>query len=131
MRRDDYAALLSLMESGKVVQTKYGRRSEEYMKVWVFASCNSLRGIPPENISRFRPYVFYFKEYTKEEFITVVKKFLVEREGVDPELASYIAEKTSIFTRDVRAARGLGRLCKNKRDVDRYIETVKKYGGFR
>lgn len=130
MGREDLAALLSLMESGKVVETKYGRRSEEYMKVWVFASCNTLKGIPPENISRFRPYVFHFKEYTKEEFIEVVEKFLVEREDVEPNLAKYIAEKVSAFSRDVRAARGLGRICKNTQNVDQYVKTIMKYQGF-
>jgi Holliday junction DNA helicase RuvB len=130
MKREDYAALLSLMESGKVVETKYGRRHEEYMNVWVFASCNNLRGIPPENISRFRPYVFHFREYTVDEFKTVVKMFLVEREGADPDLANYIAEKVSAYTRDVRAARGLARLCRNKEDVDRFINTILKYQGF-
>lgn len=130
MRREDLAALLSLMESGKVVETKFGRRREEYMKIWVFASCNSLKGIPPENVSRFKPCVFHFREYTKEEFIQVVEKFLVERESVDPNLAKYIAEKVSAFTRDVRAARGLGRLCKTVQDVDQYAEIIGRYKGF-
>ena len=118
------------MECGKVVETKYGRRNEEFMKVWVFASSNSLQGIPPENISRFRPYVFHFTEYTREEFITVVKKFLVEREGIQPDLASYIAEKVSSYTGDVRAARGLARLCRNAEEVEKYTKAILKYRGF-
>lgn len=131
MSRNDYACLLSVMESGKVVETKYGRRREEYMKVWVFASCNSLKGIPPENVSRFKPYVFHFREYSKEEFIEVVEKVLVEREGVNPQLASYIAKKVSPFTRDVRAARGLGRLCKTEEEVDKHVQILNKYRGFK
>ncbi|MBW2632330.1 MAG: hypothetical protein JRC90_11360, partial [Deltaproteobacteria bacterium] len=87
--------------------------------------------IPPENVSRFKPYVFHFKEYTKEDFIKVVEKFLVEREGVEPELASYIAQKVSPHTRDVRAARGLGRVCKNREEVNKNIEILTKYGGFK
>jgi len=130
MDRHDYAALLSLMESGKVVETKYGRRREEHMKVWVFASCNRLDGIPPENISRFRPYVFHFRQYTKDEFIEVAKRTLVEREGLDPELADYIAKKVSTFTRDVRAARNLARICRNKKEVDEYVNIIRKYEGF-
>jgi len=131
MNRNDYASLLSLMESGKVVETKYGRRREEHMDVWVFASCNTLRGIPPENVSRFKPYVFHFKEYTKEDFIKVVEKFLVEREGVNPHLAKYIAGKVSPHTRDVRAARGLGRLCETKEEVDKHVQILNKYKGFK
>jgi len=130
MRLEDYAVLLSLMESGKVVETKFGRRHEEHMDVWVFASCNRTKGIPPEVISRFKPFVFHFRQYTAEEFKAVVKKFLVEREGVSPELASYIADKVSPFTRDVRAARGLARHCKSRKEVDEYIKTILKYKGF-
>jgi hypothetical protein len=55
---------------------------------------------------------------------------LVEREGVDPNLANYIAEKVSAYTRDVRAARGLARLCRNREDVDKYVNTILKYQGF-
>jgi len=50
MSREDYAVLLSLMESGKVTETKYHRRREEHMDVWVFATANTLRGVPPENV---------------------------------------------------------------------------------
>jgi Holliday junction DNA helicase RuvB len=130
MKREDYAVLLSLMESGKVVETKYGRRHEEYMNVWVIASCNTLKNIPPEVISRFRPFIFHFREYNLEEFKAVVKKFLTEREGVSTDLAEYIAEKVSAYTRDVRAARGLARHCKTKEEVDKYIETLTKYKAF-
>lgn len=129
MDREDYAVLLSLMESGKVVQTKYGRRDEEHMKVWVFASCNKLTGIPPENISRFRPFIFRFRDYNEEDYAKVVVAFLVQRENIPEELAKYIAEKLKGTTRDVRAARGIARLCRSKEEVDRYFETVMKYGG--
>jgi len=131
MNRDDLACLLSIMESGKVVETKYGRRHEEYMDVWVLASCNSLKGVPPENVSRFRPYVFHFREYTPEEYVKVVVKVLTEREGVDPDLANYIASKLVGLTRDVRAARGLGRVCKTKDEVDKHMEILKRYEGFK
>jgi len=129
MNREDLAVLLSLMESGKVVETKYGRRSEEHMRVWVFASCNTLSGIPEENISRFRPFIFHFREYTREEFIAVAEKFLVEREGVEPKLARHIAERVSAYTRDVRAARGFGRICKDAESFEKYMETTAKYRG--
>jgi hypothetical protein len=101
------------------------------MDVWVFATANTLRGIPPENVSRFKPYIFHFREYTPEEYVRVVVRVLTEREGVDPDLATYIASKLVGLTRDVRAARGLGRLCKTKEEVDRHIEILNKYEGFK
>ena len=130
MSREDYAVLLSLMESGKVAETKYHRRREEHMDVWVFATANTLKGIPPENVSRFKPYIFRFREYTPEEYVKVVVRVL-EREGVNPDLARYIASKLAGFTRDVRAARGLGRVCKTEGEVDRHMEILEKYKGFK
>lgn len=128
MSGEDYAALLSLMESGKVVETKYGRRSEEYMKVWVFATCNRTKGIPPENLSRF-PFQFYFREYTQEEYAEVVVRVLTEREGLEPGLAAYIASQLVQFSRDVRKAVGIGRVCSKKDEIDQMIKTLKKYRG--
>jgi Holliday junction DNA helicase RuvB len=131
MKAEDLAVLLSLMESGKVVETKYNRRREEYMKVTVIAACNSLKGIPAENISRFRPFTFHLKEYTPEEFKKVVVEVLTKRENIDQELAECIAEKLATRTRDVRSAVGLGRICKTKEDVDRMIAIITEYQGFK
>jgi len=55
-------------------------------------------------------------------------KVLTEREGVDPDLAEYIANKLVNITKDVRAARGLGRTCKTREEVDRHIDILRKYG---
>jgi len=131
MKTEDLAVLLSLMESGKVVETKYHRRREEHMRVIVIAACNSLKGIPAENISRFRPFIFHLREYTPEEFKRVVVEVLTKREGVSQELSEYIAKKLVTHTRDVRSAVGLGRVCKTKEDVDRTITTITKYQGFK
>jgi Holliday junction DNA helicase RuvB len=128
MSREDFAALLSLMESGKVVETKFGRRSEEHMRVWVFAACNALKGIPPENLSRF-PFRFHLREYTPEEYAQVAVRVLTEREGLDQGLAEYIAGRLSPATRDVRKAVGLGRVCSTREEVDQRIETLRKYKG--
>ncbi|MFH1515281.1 MAG: AAA family ATPase, partial [bacterium] len=48
----DYAVLLSLMEGGKVVETKKNRRREITLNTIVFAACNTTKKIPPENMSR-------------------------------------------------------------------------------
>jgi hypothetical protein len=106
-------------------------RREEHMDVWVFATANTLRGIPTENISRFKPYIFHFREYTLDEYVRVVVRVLTEREGVTSDLAKYIANKLVGVTRDVRASRGLGRTCKTKEEVDEYIEILRKYKGFK
>jgi hypothetical protein len=47
--------------------------------------------------------------------------------GIEPELASYVAEKVGEYTVSVREAVRIARLCKTKEDVDRVISIVKKY----
>ncbi len=43
----DYAVLLSLCETGRVVEVLYGRRREAMLKTIVFAAANRRRDIPP------------------------------------------------------------------------------------
>ena len=126
MDRKDYAVLLSLMAGGKVVETKKNRRREIKLNTIVFAACNTIRNIPPENMSRFN-FEFAFDQYTHAEFEDVVTRILVTREGVTPELAGYIAEKLSDITQDPRKSLGIARICDTTDDVDQAIETMLKY----
>lgn len=126
MDRKDYAVLLSLMEGGKVTETKKGRHREIKLDTIVFAACNSTGKIPLENMSRFH-FEFVFQPYTHAEFEDVVQRILVTREGVDLNLAGYIAGKMSSITQDPRKAVGLARICTTTDDVDQAIETKLKY----
>lgn len=126
MDRKDYAVLLSLMEGGKVTETKKGRHREIKLDTIVFAACNSTGKIPLENMSRFH-FEFVFQPYTHVEFEDVVQRILVTREGIDQNLAGYIAGKMSSITQDPRKAVGLARICTTTDDVDQAIETKLKY----
>jgi len=127
MKREDLSILLSLMEEGRIKIDKHGVHIDEELKCWVFASANYLHKLPQELISRF--LVLNFKEYSEDEFIKVAKNVLVMREGVDEELAEYIAKKVVKFSRDVRDAIKIARLSKTKEDVDRWVDVVLKYLG--
>jgi len=127
MKREDLSILLSLMEEGRIKVDKYGMHIDEELKCWVFASANYLHKLPQELISRF--LVLNFKEYSEDEFIKVAKNVLVMREGVDEELAEYIAKKVVKFSRNVRDAIKLARLSKTKEDVDKWVGVMIKYSG--
>jgi len=127
MKREDLSILLSLMEEGRVKVDKHGVHIDEQLKCWVFASANYLHKLPQELISRF--LVLNFKEYGEDEFIKVAKNVLVMREGVDEELAEYIAKKVVKFSKDVRDAVKLARLSKTKKDVDKWVGVMIKYSG--
>lgn len=122
----DLALLLSLAETGIVRETKVGKQREVRLKTNVFAAANSARNMPKELLSRFR--VLYLDEYTRDQFIEVSRKVLIEREKVVPELASYIAEKAWEVSRDVREAVRMARICGSPEEVDRDVEFMRKYG---
>lgn len=122
----DLSALNSWMESGRLTIAKHGEYREEKGKGWVFAACVREKNIPSDLMSRFEP--FYLWEYSYNEFIEVVKGMLTKREGVDPELAKYIAvELANNGYRNPRRARNIARLSKTKEDVDWLLSVKHKY----
>jgi Holliday junction DNA helicase RuvB len=119
MASHDYDALLSLMETGKVVRCKMRAFSEEQLNTKVYGACNRLDRIPPELLSRF--LVVEFKPYTPEEFINVSKHVLKVREGLTEEEADKIAKILVDSTRDVRDSVKAGRLLKSGASIE-FIE---------
>lgn len=122
----DIAILLSLAETGIVRETKVSKQREVRLNTNIFAAANSTKMMPKELLSRFR--VLYLPQYTKEEFIDASTKVLVEREKVAPDLASYIAERAWEVSRDVRETVRIGKICRNRDQVDEDIRLIRKYG---
>lgn len=122
----DIAILLSLAETGIVRETKVSKQREIRLNTSIFAAANSAKGMPKELLSRFR--VLYLPPYTKEEFIDASTKVLVERQQIEPGLASYIAERAWEVSRDVREAVRIGRICRNRDEVDEDVRLIEKYG---
>jgi len=124
---DNLGALLSLMQTGIVVETKYGKMRKIQLDTRVIAAANSTKGIWSELLSRF--VLLTFREYTNEEFIQVCKKIL-PKEGVSEELALEIANKliSELNTRDPRKAIQIARLLrmKNTMEVSIIIDILKK-----
>jgi len=130
LRAHDYAVLLSLCETGRVVETLYGKTREESLDTIVFASANDLASIPPEVVSRF--LILRFREYSRDEFVDVAINVLGRREGVDRDLAAYIAEKVwdELESRDIRDCVRIARIVRDRQsreEVDRVIGAIRKY----
>jgi len=122
-------ALLSLMESGRVIETKYRKRREIKLRTWVFSSANRIAKIPPELLSRFQ--LLRFRNYTDEEFIEVSEIVLTKREGITPALAGQIALQVlrHLKSRDVRDCVKVARLLDQENphlDLPKVIELLKK-----
>jgi len=119
----DLSALLTWMESNRIVKTAYKGRVEKRGLGWVFAAANREERIPWEIRSRF--LVFKLKEYTREEFVEIATTVLVKREGIPPDLARYIAKKVSEISRNVRDAVKVARLARSKEEVDEFVNILK------
>jgi Holliday junction DNA helicase RuvB len=123
----DISVLLSLMATGVVSETKHGKQRSVTVDTRVFAACNSLR-LAPELLSRFM--VLEFKPYSLNDFLTVATNVLVKQEGISPELAAYIAQRTwesSARFPDPRQAVRVARLAKTKEEVDSVFELQRRY----
>jgi len=124
------AVLLSLMETGYVVETLHNKMRRIKLETLVFAAANDIIDLPRELISRF--IVLRFKPYTWRQFLTVAKNILVKREGISSRLASYIASVvwTKIGSKDFRDCIKIARLIKSaggKAEVKRIIKVLEKY----
>lgn len=108
MNAADTAALLSMMEGGRLVRVKKGRELELEHAISVMAATNRTDGLSPELLSRFA--VREIKPYGREEYLRVVKGVLIRRENIEPELAGEIAGKLDGRSQDVRDAVRVARL---------------------
>lgn len=103
------AALLSLMEGGRLVRAKAGgRRMDLKLEAYVIAAANRTKGLSPELLSRFA--VKDLHPYSRREFQEVVMGILISREGVEEAKAQEIATALEGLTQDVRDAIRIARL---------------------
>jgi Holliday junction DNA helicase RuvB len=108
MNAADTAALLSMMEGGRLVRAKKGRELDLSNPLRVIAASNRLHMLSPELRSRFA--IRQMNPYRRPEYPTVVKGVLVRRENSTRELAEEIANRLDGLSQDVRDAVRVARL---------------------
>ena len=108
MNAADTAALLTMMEGGRLVRAKKGRELNLSNPLWVVAASNRFEMLSPELRSRFA--IRQMNPYGRTEYLTVVKGVLVRRENLSSELAEEIARKLDGRSQDVRDAIRVARL---------------------
>ena len=126
---DATAVLLSVMESGDVLETKYKRHRGLKLDLNVFAAGNSDKTIPNELLSRFDTKL-HFSPYSFEEFVSVCQGYLSRYEDIPEVIAKYIGIQTwQHLDKDIRTARGIARRLRESSasDVDRVVLFLKKY----
>jgi Holliday junction DNA helicase RuvB len=121
MSSGDTAALLTLMEKGRLVRTKVNRKLDIQYDIWVVATANRTYKMTAELLSRFK--ICNVVEYDAISFRNVVVNSLSMHEGLNPEQASIIALKLVNKTHDVRVAVRVARLSKRV-GIARAVELI-------
>jgi Holliday junction DNA helicase RuvB len=126
MPAKDQTALLSLMETGILAETKFQKTRNTHLKTWVFATTNATDRMLTPLLSRF--VVLHFKQYSFGSF-QEVSTHILGREGVAPDVAVAIAEVvwTKLKSKDIRDCIKIGRLAKTKEDVEWIAQTLRTY----
>jgi Holliday junction DNA helicase RuvB len=108
MNAADTAALLSIMEGGRLVRAKRGRELNLSNPLRVVAASNRLNTLSPELKSRFA--IRKLAAYNRSDYLTVVKGVLARREGLDQDEADKVARRLDGLSQDVRDAIRVARL---------------------
>ena len=126
MSMKDQTALLSLMETGILAETKFQKTRNTHLKTWVYATSNSTERMLTPLLSRF--VILRFKQYSFGSFQEVCTHIL-GREGVTSDIAAAIAEAvwTKLKSKDIRDCIKIGRLAKTKEDVEWISHTLRAY----
>ena len=122
----DQTALLSLMETGIVAETKFQKTRNTHLKTWVFATTNATDRMLTPLLSRF--VVLHFKQYSFGSF-QEVSTHILGREGLDPNVAVAIAQAvwTKLKSKDIRDCIKIARLARTKEDVEWIAQTLRTY----
>jgi Holliday junction DNA helicase RuvB len=121
MNAADTAALLSLMEGGRLVRAKRGRELDLRHQLRVVAASNRLSMLSPELRSRFA--IRMLTAYSRGDYLIVVRGVLARREGLPQELASEVARRLDGVSQDVRDAIRVARLAPQL-GIDRAIKLL-------
>jgi len=125
MSTGDQTALLHLMETGIISETKTNKTRQMELVSWVFATANSSEKIIGPLLSRF--VILEVPEYTFEEFCEIAVTRL-RKEKVDENIAITIAEKvwSDLGSKDIRDVIKISRLSRSSEDVSFVVKILKK-----
>ena len=128
LKRIDQAALLNVMETGILSETKLkGKTRQKNMKLWVFASSNDVERLSKPLRSRFMQ--LHLEEYSYEEFIEIVRRLLKKRYHMDTDVSEKIgyAVWNKMKSKDVRDAIKIAKLAKSSSDIEWLVDMQAKY----
>jgi len=125
MTSTDQTALLNLMETGIISETKIKKTRQTELTSWLFATANSCKKIIEPLLSRF--LLLEIPEYTFDEF-TEIAVTKLGKENVNKYIASNIAESVwnELGSKDIRDVMKVGRLASSSEEVSFVVKMLKK-----
>jgi Holliday junction DNA helicase RuvB len=129
MKKNDQAALLNVMETGTLSETKLkGKTRQKKMKLRIFATSNNVERLSGPLRSRFME--LHLEEYVHEEFIEICRRLLKKRYHLDTNISEKIgyAVWSRMNSKDIRDAIRIAKLTKSTDDVDWLTDVQIKYG---
>jgi replication-associated recombination protein RarA len=129
MKKNDQAALLNVMETGILSETKLkGKTRQKKAKLWIFATSNYVERLSGPLRSRFME--LHLEEYTYEEFTEIVRGLFKKKYQMSEELSEKIAYAVwnTMRSKDIRDAINIAKLTKSTTDVDWLVDVQMKYG---
>lgn len=122
--------LNSLMATGRVVETKWGKTRSIELSTKVVVAGIRVNKLPQDLLSRF--IKLRFPAYSEAEFLQVANTILTMREGLIPERAMEIGRAIWDMNHeqaDVRQVVSIARLSGgDPKKIREVIQTIKKYG---
>ena len=129
MKKNDQAALLNVMETGILSETKLkGKTRQKKAKLWIFATSNYVERLSGPLRSRFME--LHLEEYTYEEFTEIVRRLFKKKYQMSEKLSEKIAYAiwNTMRSKDIRDAINIAKLTKSTTDVDWLVDVQMKYG---
>jgi Holliday junction DNA helicase RuvB len=128
MKKIDQAALLNVMETGILSETKLkGKTRQKKMKLWIFATSNDIGKLSAPLRSRFME--LHLKQYSYQEFIEIVCRLFKKKFHMDADLAFMIGDAVwhRMNSTDIRDAIKIARLAKSSSEVEWLVDVQAKY----
>jgi len=132
MKKIDQAALLNVMETGILSETKLkGKTRQKKMKLWIYATSNDIERLSRPLRSRF--IELHLNEYSYKEFVEIAKRLLKNRYHLNTDSSERIAYSVwnRMQSKDIRDVVNIGKLAKTCVDINWLVDIQLKYGGRR
>jgi replication-associated recombination protein RarA len=132
MKKNDQAALLNVMETGILSETKLkGKTRHKKMDLWIFATSNAVERLCTPLRSRFME--LHLNEYSYEEFIEICRRLLNKKYHLPMDLSDRIAYLVwnRMKSKDVRDVLKIAKLAKTMSDADWLVDVQIKYGKYK